>query len=641
MIRQIFAAILMMALAGPVIAAPPENDADKIVALLDNTLSPLVEQQKIPGAVVAIVQQGKLPILRGYGYADVASKRVMNPNTTRVRIGSMSKSFTGLAIMQLVDEGKVDLNSDANRFLKTESIPARYGKPVTVLELLTHRAGFDGDISYVAVNEGQSTAISKGWMSRQMIRVNPPGHVFAYDNSAYAALGQIIKDQDGRPYEASIKARLFNPLGMMNALVGVDSRYTDNATCYQRIRNKFLPCPHQVLKDTYGAAGNSSLTAADAALYLQALLNGPAGNLRIKPETFAAFTNLDHRIAPGVPGDGLGVYEMGPAGSGVFGHSGGIRGGSTLSLVIPAKGIGVFVHVNSSDGADNRFNLSGMLDLVFSSYSSDDDFDAGSLASYELPAKIGSMFGKLPGLPATSNNCNEAALPGTYMPTRPITFAALAPRLLGRLALPEVHVVNVGSDKWMIDGKPYQRAAACFFTATDKGYADGNIAARVGFSTATNDMIVGGPHTLAGWRKLKWYESAKIVALPYLLSLLLLPFSLILTIRSDPVSRRALRTIGLSGLLLLICILLDMEFASKLAQDEGRIFPVILWRVGWHIAIIGLIVGVVQAWQALKSADAKIWRKIVIMLMALAAVLAILLSFYWGLIGTFTGNDFS
>jgi CubicO group peptidase (beta-lactamase class C family) len=641
MIGRLFASLLYLVALSPAVAAPADDDAARLTTFLDSRLSPLVEQRKIPGAVVAIVQKDKPPILRGYGYADIASKRPMNPSTTRVRIGSMSKSFTALAILQLIDEGKVKLEGDANQFLKTEHIPKRYGKPVTVLELLTHRAGFDGDISHVAVDEGQSTAIERGWMSRQLMRVNPPGNIYAYDNSAYAALGQIIKDQDGRSYEASIKARLFSPLGMRNAVVGVDSQYGDNATCYQRIRNNFVPCPHQVLKDTYGAAGNDSLTAADAAQYLQALLSGSSGRLGIKPKTFTAFTNLDHRIAPGVPGDGLGVYEMGPAGSGAFGHSGGIRGGSTLSLVIPAKGIGVFVHVNSSDGADNQFNLSGMLDLVFSSSYSDDDFDAGSLMSFELPSMVGAMFGNSPPAPTTSGTCNEAALPGAYMSIRPLTFAALAPRLLGRLALPAVNVVNDGDGKWMIDGKTYRRTAACFFTATDKSHADGNIAAHVGFSVAEDGTIVGGPHTLAGWRKLKWYETANITAVPYLIALLLLPLSIIATFRADSLSGRAVRTIGLSGLLLLVCVLLEMEFASRLVQDEGRIFPAILWRIGWHVAIIGLGLGLWRGLLALKSADVKMWRKLVIAVMVFAALLAIILSFYWGLIGTFTGNNFS
>jgi CubicO group peptidase (beta-lactamase class C family) len=641
MIRKLCTALLFLFVASPALAAPLENDADRLAAFLDSTLNPLVAQRKIPGAVVAIVQKDKPPILRGYGYADIASKRPMNPNTTRVRIGSMSKPFTALAIMQLIDEGKVKLDGDANQFLKTERIPARYGKPITVLDLLTHRAGFDGDISNVSVDEGQSTAIEQGWLSRQLMRVNPPGDIFAYDNAAYATLGQIIKDQDGRPYEASIKARLFGPLGMTHSLVGVDSRYSDNATCYKRIRNNFVPCPHEVIKDTYGAAGNDSLTAADAALFLQAMLNGPSGKLGIKPETFATFTNLDHRVAPGIAGDGLGVYEMGPAGSGAFGHSGGIRGGSTLSLVIPSKGIGVFVNINSAEGDDTELNLSGLLDMVFSSYGSDDDFDASSLTSFELSGKIAVMFGNPPAVPTAATGCNEAALPGQYIATRPTSYAALAPRLLGRLALPPVNVVNEGGGKWMIDGKPYQRTAACFFTATDKGYADGNVAANVGFSIAKDGIIVGGPHTLAGLRKLKWHESANIVALPYLLALLVLPLSLIAIIRADSVSTRALRMIGLSGLLLLVCVLLEMEFASKLVQDEGRIFPAILWRIGWHGAIIGLGLGLWRALAALKSSNVKRWRKVIVAMMAFAALVAIVLSFYWGLIGTFTGNNFS
>jgi hypothetical protein len=85
----------------------------------------------------------------------------------------------------------------------------------------------------------------------------------------------------------------------------------------------------------------------------------------------------------------------------------------------------------------------------------------------------------------------------------------------------------------------------------------------------------------------------------------------------------------------------DMEFASKLVQNAGRIFPVILWRVSWHIAIIGLIFALVLALHALKTADTKLLLKSAIMVMALAEILSIFFSFYWGLIATFTGNNFS
>jgi CubicO group peptidase (beta-lactamase class C family) len=623
------------------VAQTPADEAARLAATVDDILKPLVAQRKIPGAVVAVVARGGAPILRGYGLADIARNRAMNPETTRIRIGSMTKSFTALAIMQMIDEGKVRLDDDANRFLKTERIPDRYGKPVSVLQLLTHRAGFDGDITNVYVDQGRSPAIEQGWISRQMIRVNPPGRLFAYDNTAFAALGQIIKDQDGRAYETSIKARLFDRLGMTNATFGVDPRYPDNATCYQRIRNRFVACAHQILKDTYGAAGNMSLTAADAARYLQAMLDGPGGGALIRPQTFAAFTNVDHRIAPGVPGDGLGVYEMGPAGSGVFGHSGGIRGGSTVSMVIPAKGIALFININSSDGADNNFNLSGMLDLVFASYASDDDFDAGLLSSFMLPAQIGAMFGNAPQAPLGDKSCNEALIPGQYMLTRPMGFSALAPRLLGRLALPEIDVVDQGSGRWQIDGKPYRRTATCQFDVIGKSYADGEVASHIGFALLPDGGVVGGPHTLLGWTKLKWYERAHVVALPYLAALLLLPFALIAAWRADRASRSALKIFGLSGLALLICVLLEMEFASRLVQNDGQLFPAILWRIGWHIALIGIAIGVFRAVQAIMRAEPRLWRKAIVGIMAVAGLIVIVLSGYWGLIGTFTGNNFA
>lgn len=628
---------LLFSVTVPVLAQPVQQDAADLARYVDGILKPLVAKKQIPGAVMAVVETGKPTIFQGYGYADIKSQRVMDPRTTQVRVGSISKSFTALAFLQLIDEGKVRLEEDANKFLKTERIPDRYGQPVTVLNLLTHRAGFDGDISYVYVDQGQSPLIQPGWMSRQMLRISPPGR-FAYDNTAFATLGQILADQDSTSYEQAVKRRVYDPLGMTHSLMGVDPASTNTATCYQRIRKEFIACKHQVLKDTYGAAGNMSATASDMAIYLQALLDG--GKL-LKPETFQAFTNLDHRLHPLTPGDGLGVYEMGPKGSGVFGHSGGIRGGTSVYFVIPSKKIGLFLHINATDGLDNHFNLSGMLSAAMSSTSSNDDFDPGELTAFKLPANLGARFGNKILPEQYTGTCDETKLPGQYQYSRALGFAALAPRLLGAMALPPIDVRKGEGDAWMIDGKPYRRSANCFFTATGKSYLDGEIAGTVGFSILADGMVMGGPHTLAGWTKLHWYENASITALPFLGALLLLPFALICAWRADARTKRAMITIGFSGVLLLCCILLDMEYASDLEQNQGRLFPALLWRFGWHVALGGLLFGVFRAYQALVAGDVRIWQKAFDAIMISAGITAIVLCGYWGLIGTFVGNNFS
>jgi CubicO group peptidase (beta-lactamase class C family) len=637
-LRTFLIIALSMLIAAPLLAQSQTGEAERLAAYVDAKLQPLINKKQIPGAVVAVVQTGKPTLFRGYGFANIAAKRAMDPQKTRVRVGSISKSFTALALLQLVDEGKVRLNEDANKFLKTERFPSRYGQSITVLDLLTHRAGFDGDISYVAVNQGQSTAITQGWLSRQMMRVSPSGR-FAYDNTAYAALGQIIAAQDGISYEQAVKRRVYDRLGMTSAMMGVDPKSLDFATCYQRLRRLFEACTHQVLKDTYGAAGNMSVTAADMALYLQALIDG--GGKLLSPATFAAFSNTKYRLHPMGAGDGLGVYEMGPKGSGVFGHSGGIRGGSSTYFVIPSKGIGLFVHINSSDGGDNIFNLSGMVSAATSSTSSDDGFDPGELMSLKFPTDLGARFGNVPAPTTYTGTCDETQLPGQYQYSRALGFAALAPRLLGRMALPPLDVVKGAGDAWMIDGKPYRRTANCLFTSTGKSFLDGEIAGTVGFAVLPDGTVMGGPHALAGWTKLVWHESASVTALPYLAALLLLPFGFVAAWGADSKTRRAFRITALSGSVLFGCILLEMEYASDLVQNQGRLFPAILWRAGWHVALVGLLWGVFALAQALRLPEASKWRKGVVVLFAVASITAIILSAYWGLIGTFTGNNFS
>ncbi len=636
---KVCAAIAMFVLCASQTNAQTKPDtATEIATYLDQTLKPLIAKKQIPGAVVAVVQTGKPTVFLSYGYADIAARRPMNPQTTQVRVGSISKSFTALSLLQLIDEGKVRLNADANLFLKSARIASRFNKPISVFDLLTHRAGFDGDISHVAVDQGQSTAIPPGWMSRQMIRVSPSQR-FAYDNTAYAALGQIIADQDGMAYERAVKQRVYDRLGMNQSMMHFDINSPNVATCYQRLKGKFVACKHQLLKDTYAAAGNMSTTAADMARYIEALLGG--GKTLLKPETFKAFSNTRNRLHPLGPGVGLGVYEMGAKGSGVFGHSGGIRGGSSMYFVIPSKAIGVFLHINATDGSDMRMNLSGLLSLATSSNSADDDVSPGELTSMIWPTLLAERFGNPRRSEPYSGKCDESQLLGTYQYSRVLGFAALAPRLLGGVAIPPLEVTKSQNDNWTIEGKPYRLSGNCYFTSTTKTRSDGDITSDVGFAIFSDGTVMGGGHPLAGWTKLKWYENTNIVGLPFIAALVLLPFAFMGAWQADVPARKAVRLIAGSGFLLLFCILLEMEFASNLVQNQGQLFPALLWRIGWHVALIGLAIGVVRAFQTFKSSPINLGRKAFIGIMALAGFIAIVLSGYWGLIGTFTGNNFS
>lgn len=139
------AAWLLAALAGSsTAAANSQNDLNQVDvdAWLDGFMPYALEQGDIAGAVVVVVRDGRVLTQRGFGYADIAARTVVDPETTLFRAGSISKLFTWTAVMQLVEQGRIDLDADINRYLDFQ-IPPYHGEPITMRQVMTHTAGFE------------------------------------------------------------------------------------------------------------------------------------------------------------------------------------------------------------------------------------------------------------------------------------------------------------------------------------------------------------------------------------------------------------------------------------------------------------------------------------------------------------------
>src|SRR3990170_1524332 len=126
-------------------ATAPTGPTDplEMEAFLDDFITAQLEEDHIPGAVVSVVKDGELFFSKGYGLADLETQRPVTADQTLFGIGSTSKLFTWTAVMQLWEQGKVDLNADINMYLKDFQIPATYDQPITLAHLLAHTAGFE------------------------------------------------------------------------------------------------------------------------------------------------------------------------------------------------------------------------------------------------------------------------------------------------------------------------------------------------------------------------------------------------------------------------------------------------------------------------------------------------------------------
>lgn len=198
-------------------ATPAQQDAWR--AALHSRIDEVITTQRfldgIPGATVTLVRGGELLYLRGHGYADVAQQTRVRADRTLFGTGSVSKLFTWTAVMQLVEQGRLELNRDINHYLSGFQVPATWPEPVTLAHLLTHTAGFeDRGIGFYARQPAELIPLATFLASHIPARVYPPGQVSAYSNYGAALAGHIVAEVTGMPFEQYIEAHILTPLGM-------------------------------------------------------------------------------------------------------------------------------------------------------------------------------------------------------------------------------------------------------------------------------------------------------------------------------------------------------------------------------------------------------------------------------------------
>src|SRR5262249_24809389 len=138
----------------------PELTAADVEPFVDGIVEPYLARSDVAGAVVVVVANGRALLIQGYGYADVAERVPVDGARTLFRAGSISKLFTAIAVLQQVEQGKLELDADVNGYLDFETPPA-FGKPVTLRQLLTHRAGFEERLRRLGPRAPQPIALGE------------------------------------------------------------------------------------------------------------------------------------------------------------------------------------------------------------------------------------------------------------------------------------------------------------------------------------------------------------------------------------------------------------------------------------------------------------------------------------------------
>jgi CubicO group peptidase (beta-lactamase class C family) len=346
-------------------AIPPVE----LEAFVDGMLKDAMAREHIAGATVSIVQNGQVILKRGYGFAGLSPQRAVDPDRTLFRVGSISKTFTWIALMKEVEAGRIRLNQPVNLYLpeKAQVKDQGYDQPVRVANLMDHSAGFEDRALGQLFERSYDRVRPLDLYLRQERpkRVHAPGAVSSYSNYGAALAGEAVSYTAGKPYERLVEDEILVPLGMAHttfrephdpkaglpapmpaALVGdISDGYRWTPVGFQRRDYEFI--------GQIAPAGAGSSTAGDMARYMLMQLGGGQlnGTTIYGPVSAQAFRTPLRKTPVGINGwaHGFMVFDL-PGGHRGYGH-----GGATLSffsnmVVVPDLNLGVFISTNTDTG---------------------------------------------------------------------------------------------------------------------------------------------------------------------------------------------------------------------------------------------------------------------------------------------------
>lgn len=366
MIRWICTLVNLAALCLPAVAAAaqPAIDGPDLAAFVDGFVTGRMESEQVVGVTVAVVHDGEMIFARGYGHDDLAAGRRVDAGRTLFRPGSISKTFTWTAIMQLVEQGRVDLDADIRTYLPDLEIPDTFAEPITVRHLMAHTPGYEESaMGHLFGNDPAGVLPLREYLRRyRPQRVRPPGALPAYSNYGVAMAGLIVANVSGLPWETYAEQHLFEPLGMNDStfrepwttdhLEPMSRRLRGNVSHGYVRRNGTFEAGEFTFIGQVGPAGALSATATDMARWMLAHLNhGSLGEARIlETDTAQRMQRQHHTMDAQMPGMAHGFIESRIHGYRAIGHGGGTIYFLSDMQLVPELGLGVFISTNTSGG---------------------------------------------------------------------------------------------------------------------------------------------------------------------------------------------------------------------------------------------------------------------------------------------------
>ncbi len=342
-------------------AAEPDEPIDEraaqrttMMAHIDGLIATQQREYGLGALTLSVVRDDELWLAKGYGLADIESERAVVADETLFRIGSVSKTFTWTALMMLAERGRLDLDADVNDYLLDFSVHEAFGEPVTLRQIMHHRAGFEDTFRLFAVADDEPRELAELLAEHQPRRVYPPGARTAYSNWASALAAQVVEDVAGVPYGEFLQAELLDPLQMHDTTPLAPGQMTSGQR--ERLATGYKPEQGALVDQAfmqigpYWPAGGLASTATDMARWMRFHLNGGEldGVRLLEADTHARMWTRAFDDRPAAADVAHGFQDRPYRGLHTFGHGGGTAAYLTNMVLVPELSLGIFLSQNST-----------------------------------------------------------------------------------------------------------------------------------------------------------------------------------------------------------------------------------------------------------------------------------------------------
>lgn len=621
------------ATAVPAVAGEVSLTPADLAAWLDGLMPYALARGDIPGAVVVVVKDGKVFYQKGFGYADVGKRTPVDPATTLFRPGSVSKLFTWTAVMQLVEQGKLDLDADVNKYLDVE-IPPYQGKPVTMRNIMTHTSGIEEHArGLITSNPGDAIALAE-YVKMVPTRIYAPGTTPSYSNWATTLAGYIVQRVSGQSFDDYVDKHIFSTLGMRHA-----SFRQPLPKALQPLMSKGYKSgsddaqPFEIVNPA--PAGSLSASGADMGRFMIAHLQDGAfdGNRILQAATAKQMHTTALTVLPPLDRMVLGFYEDNINGHRVIAHAGDTQWFHSDLYLFIDDGIGLFVSFNSAGKEGVAGKIRGTLFKSFASrYLSVPP--AGKARVDAATAKQHAQ--QMAGTYANSRRVDDAFTSLLNL----VGQTAVVPDGHGSISVPALTDLGGQPTRW-VEIAPYVWRDA---NGTDRLAArvvDGAVQ-RFSVEPVSPFMVFD---RVPWWRSAAWLKPALIVAL----------LALLLTVLAWPISffvrrhyakpyvlsgrdARAHRLVRLAALAVLVTFVAAAGTIVAMLSSFDLLAPRNDWIVhtlrllSLVVFPLGALVSLWNAWVVLRSRRRK-WAKFWAVVLALSCIVVLWVSVAFSLVG--------